>query len=162
MAGGPISPSSVYLGGAAGRLFPNFYAGGGSNISTHDEGIGVVGSLANDSVAELRFPMPSVIPSGTMKLMLRALGAASGNAKVSVADAAVAGGASPSNTTLTTESGSPFTITFVTSADNYLDTKVTLTATPAANNTLVVGLTFNTASWTVSSTTTWLVWVLWE
>src|SRR5579859_1903131 len=73
MAGGPIAPSSVYLGGASGNLFPNFYIcatntdGGG-----FDEGIGVVASLGADATAYLRFPIPPTVPTGTLKLRLLA------------------------------------------------------------------------------------------
>lgn len=159
MAGGPIAPSSVYVGGAAGNLFPNFYAGGGGNAAAHDEGIGVVASLGADAVAELRFPMPSSIPTGTLKLMLRGIGAGSGTAKITVSDNACGTGTSPSGLTLSAETQSSITFT---SADQYLDTKVSLTTSPSANQTLVVALTFNHTSWTVAAVTTWLVWILWE
>src|ERR1700722_11367531 len=138
MAGGPISPSSVYLG-TSGNLFPNFYAGGGGNASSHDEGIGVVASLGADSTAELRFPMPSVIPTGTLKLMVRGMGAVSTQvAKFQVSDASCGTGASPSALTLTAETAS--SVTFA-SVDQYIDTKVTLTSAPNPNDDLVVALT---------------------
>lgn len=159
MAGGPISPSSVYVGGAAGNLFPNFYAGGGGNASSHDEGIGVIASLGSNAVAELRFPMPSVIPSGTLKLMVRGIGAGANTAKFTVSDGSCGSGTSPSGLTLTAETQSSVTFT---SADQYIDTKVTLTTSPTANQTLVVAITFNNTGWTVSVVSTWLVWVLWE
>lgn len=160
MAGGPISPSSVYLGGAAGRLFPNFYAGSGGNASSHDEGIGVMASLTNDSVAELRFPMPSSIPTGTLKLMVRGMGGASSQvAKFQVSDAACGNGVSPSGLTLTSETASSVTMT---SIDQYIDTKVSLSTTPSANDDLVIALTFQTTGWTVATGTTWQVWALWE
>lgn len=160
MAGGPISPSSVYLGGAAGDLFPNFYAGTGGNASSHDEGIGVIASLANDRTAELRFPMPSSIPSGTLKLMVRGIGAANTQvAKFTVSDGSCGSGSSPSAVSLTAESQSTATFTGV---DNYIDTKVTLTTSPSANDDLIVALKFQTSGWTASTVTTWLIWVLWE
>src|SRR3990167_4602797 len=103
MAGGPIFPRSVYLGGAAGRLFPNFHVGAGAN-SKYDEGIGVGASLASDSVAELRFQMPPTLPTGTCKLKLRALAnATSGAAKVNPSWASVAVEEDPSGATLTAE-----------------------------------------------------------
>lgn len=159
MAGGPISPSSVYLGGAGGNLFPNFYAGGGGNASAHDEGIGVVGSLGSDVVAELRFPMPPSIPSGTLKLMMRAIGAGANTAKVTVSDNSCGSGASPSGLTLNAETQSSISFS---SADQYIDTKVALTTSPSANDSLVVAVTFNHTSWSVTVVTTWLFWVLWE
>ena len=160
MAGGPISPSSVYLGGASGNLFPNFYAGGGGNAAPHDEGIGVVASLAADAVAELRFPMPPSIPTGTLKLMVRVMAnATTGNILFTVSDGACGTGTSPSATTLTGETQSTATISAV---DKYLDTKVTLTTVPTANQTLIVAITFNHTSWTLAQVLTCLVWVLWE
>jgi hypothetical protein len=160
MAGGPIAPSSVYLGGASGNLFPNFYAGGGANASVHDEGIGVVASLGADATAELRFPMPASIPTGTLKLMVRALAnATSGVVKFTVSDGAVSGGSSPSAATLTSETQSSVTWTAV---DVYMDTKVTLTTAPTANQSLIVALKFQTSGWTLAVALTCLVWVLWE
>lgn len=160
MAGGPIAPTSVYLGGASGNLFPNVYSGGGGNAAAHEEGIGVAASLGSDATAELRFPMPSSIPTGTLKLMMRGLAnATSGVAKFTVKDGAVSGGSSPSAVTLTSETQSSVTWTAV---DIYMDTKVTLTTSPTANQELVVAITFNTASWTLAQVSTWLVWLLWE
>lgn len=160
MAGGPISPSSVYLGGASGNLFPNFYAGSGGNASAHDEGIGVVASLAVDATAELRFPMPSSIPTGTLKLMMREIGAGSGTCKITVSDAAVSSGSSPSAATLAAETQS---VISPISGDQYLDTKVTLTTSPAANQGLVVAVKFQGSVTTYPAfVTTWLFWVLWE
>lgn len=162
MAGGPIGPSSVYLGGASGNLFPNFYAGAGGNASAHDEGIGVVASLGANAVAELRFPMPPSIPTGTLKLMVRCLAnATTGTAKFTVSDNNCGDSTSPSGLTLTDESQS--TVTWSTGDnDKYKDTKVTLSTTPAANSSLVVALTFNNTGWTLAQVLTALVWVLWE
>ena len=65
MAGGPILPSSVYLGGASGNLFPNFYIPAtNTNTAGALEGIGVVASLAADAPAVLQFNMPETIPQG--------------------------------------------------------------------------------------------------
>ena len=63
MAGGPILPSSVYLGGASGNLFPNFYIPAtNTNTAGALEGVGVVASLAADAPAVLQFNMPETIP----------------------------------------------------------------------------------------------------
>jgi hypothetical protein len=160
MSGGPIGPSSVYLLSASGNLFPNFYAGGGGNASSHDEGIGVVASLGSDATAELRFPMPPSIPTGTLKLMVRGMGGASSQvAKFQVSDASCGSGVSPSALTLTSETASSVTMT---SVDQYNDTKVSLSTSPAGNDDLVVALKFQTSGWTVATVTTWQVWALWE
>ena len=162
MAGGPISPNSVYLGGASGALFPNFYVGSGGNASPADEGIGVVASLATTSVAQLRFPMPSSIPTGTLKLLVRGLAnATTGTAVFVVSDATVAAGASPSAAALTAAATSSFAWG-ATDADKYKDTKVTLSASPAANDSLVVALAYQSTGWTLAASATWIVWTLWE
>jgi hypothetical protein len=160
MAGGPLSPSSVYLGGASGNLFPYFFTGSGANAASTEEGIGVIASLGADAVAQLRFPMPPTIPSGTLKLMVRMLtSAASGTAKFTVSDNSCGSGTSPSGLTLTAETQSSVTFTV---ASQYLDVKVTLTTTPAANDSLVVAITFNHTSWTLAQILSCAVWVLWE
>lgn len=163
MAGGPIGPSTVYLGGASGNLFPNFYAGAGGNASSHDEGIGVAASLASTSVAELRFPMPPSIPTGTLKLMVRCLAnATSGTALFTVSDASCGNGVSPSGLSLTSETQASVTWA-AGDNDKYKDTKVSLTTSPAANDSLVVALTFNsTGGWSLAQTLTAMTWVLWE
>lgn len=162
MAGGPIGPSSIYLGGASGKLFPNFYAGAGGNASAHDEGIGVMASLDANAVAELRFPMPPSIPTGTLKLMVRMLAnATSGDVKFTVSDNSCGTGVSPSGLTLTGETQSSATWA-AGDNDKYKDVKVTLTTSPAANDSLVVAITFNNTSWTLAQVLTCLVWVLWE
>lgn len=164
MAGGPIGPNSVYLGAASGNLFPSFYVGAGGNASPADEGIGVVASLASTSVAQLRFPMPPSIPTGTLKLMVRCLAnAATGNALFTVSDGACGNGASPSAVSLTAEAQSTVTWSSTGDVDKYKDTKVTLSTTPTANDSLVVALTFNsTGGWTLAQTLTAITWVLWE
>lgn len=160
MAGGPIAPSSVYLGGASGNLFPNFYSGAGGNAAPVDEGIGVVASLAANAVAQLRFAMPPAIPSGTLKLMVRMLAnATTGTVKFTVSDKSCGSGVSPSALTLTAETQSTANIT---AADQYTDVKVPLTTVPNPNDDLVVALTFDSTGWTLAQVLTCLVWVLWE
>lgn len=162
MAGGPIAPHSVYLGGASGNLFPNFYAGGGGNASAHDEGIGTVASLGSDATAELRFQVPPSVPTGTLKLLCRQLAnATSGVAKFTVKDATVAAAASPSAASLTSETQSSVTWA-AGDNDKYKDTKVALTASPAGNDTLVIAITFNSTSWTLAATLTTQPFIIWE
>src|SRR5689334_7033526 len=105
MSGGPIFPSSVYLGGASGNLFPAFYT---PNTNTNSagtiEGIGVVGSLGSDASAILQFNMPESIPSGTLKLRCLAMAnASSGVAKLTVSDGATSAGSNIGATALSSE-----------------------------------------------------------
>lgn len=162
MAGGPLLPNSLYPADTAGRLFPSFYGGAGGNNSPRDEGMGVMASLSADATWELRFLMPPSIPSGTLKLRLLALAnAATGAAKVTVKDAAVAAGASPSAATLNVESQT--TITWgAGDNDKYKEAKVTLSSTVAANDILVVALTFNTSGFTLAQISTWIASIIWE
>jgi hypothetical protein len=175
MAGGPIYPSSAYPNSSAGLVFPNFYAGGGGNAAPHDEGLGVAASLSANATWELRFPMPPTIPSGTLKLRLLALAnASSGSAYFQVADGHCPAASSPSAATLTTENGgNSYTVTWTatagSTADDYLETKIALSAAPAGNDVLIVSLTFNStqvggaaASWSLAAVSTWLASILWE
>lgn len=162
MSGGPVTPSSAYPADVTGRLFPIFYGGGGGNASPHDQGLGVMASLTADAVWELRFPVPPTVPSGTLKLRVLSLSSSgAGVAKLTVSDAAVSAGSSPSGATLTAEAQSTITWT-VGSADKYIETKVTLSATPAGNDMLVVAMTFNTTGWTLGVTSCHIPTVIWE
>lgn len=163
MAGGPISPISAYPADTSGRLFPFFYSGAGGNASPHDEGLGVKASLDADATWELRFPMPPVIPSGTLKLRILSLANSNSNAaKFTVSDGLCAAGSSPSAASLTSESQS--TVTWSSGdADKYKETKVTLTgASPAGNEMLVVAIKFQTSGWTLAQPMCNIVTVIWE
>jgi hypothetical protein len=160
MAGGAITPSSVYLGGASGLLFPNFYVGGGGNASPTDEGIGVIASLGSNATAQLRFPMPPSIPTGTLKLRnLMLANATTGTVKYTVQDINVAVGADPSSATLTSETQSSATIS---AADTYTEIKTVLTSTPSGNDMLVVAVTFDSSGWTLAQTLTNIFTIIWE
>jgi hypothetical protein len=161
MSGGPIFPSSIYLGGAAGNLFPNVYIPAtNTNNAGAIEGIGVAASLGADSAAVLQFNMPEVIPSGTLKLRCLAMAnATSGVAKLTVSDKNVAAGNSLGTSTLNSET--QLSQTWAT-ADILVENKITLTSTPSANDILTVLATFNTASWTLAAVSTWQFSLVWE
>ncbi len=174
MAGGWIPPISAFPV-TAGNLFAGFHVGAGAN-SKHDEGLQVVASLPADSIWRLRFDMPPVLPSGTPKLRLVALSnATSGTARVNPKWVSVAMGVSPSGATLVAEgvtpdstagqAGSGDTITWgAGDNDQYVEAKWILNAAtaPAANETIVMDLTFETASWTLAQVSTWKPMVGWE
>lgn len=160
MATGPISPFPPYLG-TTGNLFPKFFPGAGGNASPHRFGIGVISSLAADVTAELTFPMPPAIPAGQLKLMVRALALANGVAKLTVSDGVAGQGADPSAVTLTTETQATFTWSSGTSGA-FIDNKISLSATPAANDCLIIAATFNNTGWTLAVEPCFLFWVLWE
>lgn len=161
MAGGPIFPHSAYPV-TAGRAFPNFHVGAGSN-SKHDEGLGVEASVGADTTWRLRFQMPPTLPSGTCKLVQRALAnATSGNAKVNPKWVSVANAEDPSSATPVAEGVQ--TISWAAGdADKYKETKITLDAdTPVGGEVIVMDLVFETASWTLAQVSTWQVFVIWE
>lgn len=162
MAGGPILPSSVYLGGASGNLFPNFYVPAtNTNAAGALEGIGVVASLAADASAVLQFNMPESIPSGTLKLRILGMAneASSHVAKITISDKNVAAANSLGTSTLNAESQT--TITFAT-ADILTEAKVTLTSSPSANDILTVLAKFQTTGWTVAVVSTYQFSIVWE
>lgn len=164
MSGGPIFPSSVYLGGAAGNLFPNYYIPAtNTNGAGAIEGVGVIASLngaAADAPAVLQFNMPETIPSGTLKLRCLAMAnATAGNALLTVTDKNVAAGSSLGTSTLNSET--QLTQTWAT-ADILVENKITLTSTPSANDVLTVVATFNKTSWTLAAASTWQFSIVWE
>lgn len=162
MAGGPIAPSSIYLGGASGNLFPYFYTGAGANAAPTEEGIGVIASLGSDATVHLRFPVPPTVPTGTLKLRsLLLANATSGTAKFTIKDGTCPAGTSPSGVTLTSETQSSVTWG-AGDNDKYKEVKTTLTASPAGNDVLVVAVTFNTTSWTLAQILCAIHTIIWE
>lgn len=161
MAGGPLLPSSVYLGGASGNLYPNFYVPNtNTNAAGALEGIGVVASLGADATAVLQFNMPESIPTGTLKLRCLAMAnATSGVAKLTVSDKNVAAGSSLGTSTLNAET--QLSQTWAT-ADILVENKITLTSSPSANDILTVKAVFNTTSWTLAAASTWQLSIVWE
>ena len=164
MSGGPVLPSSLYLGGASGNLFPNFYVPAtNTNTAGALEGVGVVASLAADAPAVMQFNMPEAIPSGTCKLrVLATANATTGNAKLDIADGATSAGSNIGATTLTTEAGSPTITQAWATADVLVENKVTLTTAPTANQILTILATFRTASWTLEAVSNWQFSIVWE
>lgn len=166
MAGGPLFPYSGYPA-TAGKVFPKFHVGGGSN-SKHEEGMGVMASLDGDAIWRLRFQLPATLPSGTCKLRLIGLGTnATGgalSAKVNPKWASVAMSESPSAATLQAEGVQ--TISWAASSaddDKYKETKITLDAdTPVGGEIIVMDLTFETSGWTLSTVSTWIASLIWE
>jgi hypothetical protein len=168
MAGGPLLPSSIYLGGASGLLYPAFYisTGGTTPAQSALEGIGVIATLTADAPAVLQFNMPEVIPTGVLKLRVLAMAnATTGNAKYTIKDGSTSAAANIANTTLTTEaSANPFTQAWAGGSNDILiENKLTLTATaPTANQITTVLATFNTASWTLAAASVWQMSLVWE
>lgn len=161
MAGGPLFTSSIYLGGASGRLFPNYHQG--ATNSRSDEGVGVEASLGADSTAELRFQLPPALPSGTGKLRLIALAnATTGSAKLNPQWASVAMEESPDTVTLNAEGTQ--TLTWgAGDNDQYKELKVNLDAdTLVAGEVVVMNLIFETTSWTLAQVSTWQPSIIWE
>ena len=161
MAGGPILPSSIYVGGASGNLSPTFYIpASNTNGAGAIEGIGVIASLGADASAVLQFNLPEVIPTGALKLRVLAwANATSGVAKLTVKDNQTAAGSNIGVTTLTTET--QLSQTWAT-ADIIVENKITLTTAPTANSILTALATFNTSGWTLAAASVWQFSLVWE
>lgn len=147
-AANAIQPASSYTSDTAGNIFPYVYTGGGGNASASEAGWGVVASLGSDVALQMRFQMPSALPSGTFKLVSYCLAnASSGTAKYTISDGNVASGSSPSAVALTGETQTSITWSAV---DNYVVTKTVLSSTPLVDNVSVVAVTFNSTGWTLA------------
>jgi len=165
MAGGPLLPSSIYLGGASGNLSSTFYTSGAGTTTANStiEGIGVVASLGADASAVMQFNLPEVLPSGTLKLRVLAwANATTGNAKLDIIDGITAAGSNIANSTFTTEAGSPTITQGWTTADIIVENKVTLTTAAVANSIYTVVATYRTASWTLAVASVWQYSLIWE
>src|SRR6516225_7104072 len=167
MAGGPILPSSLYVGGASGNLTVTFYtSGAGTTVANSTvEGIGVIANLnaAADSAAVLQFNIPEVIPTGVLRVRVLAwANATSGVAKLDIIDGRTPAGSNIANATFTTEAGSPTISQTWATADIIVENKVTLTQTPSAGDIYTVVATFRTASWSLAQTSVWQFSLIWE
>ena len=170
MAGGPLLPSSVYLGQASGNLSPQFYIGTvatGSNAVANFsalEGVAVVGSLASGTnYAVLQFNMPETIPTGIMKIRVLAMASAtSGAATFAVHDAVTSAGAAIGASNFTIEATQ--TVTWAAgNTDQLLETKQALTPTPLANQILTCAVYFApSVSFTVTAQSVWQFSIVWE
>lgn len=161
MTGGPVLPHTIYANGAAGRLFDGYHIG--ATNSRASQGIRCEASLTADSIVALEFQMPPALPTGTGKLLVRALAnATSGAAKVNPKWASVAAGENPDTATLTAEGTT--TITWAAGDnDDYKDTKITLDAdTLVAGETVYMHVTFETTAWTLAQISTWQFFIIWE
>jgi hypothetical protein len=161
MTGGPILPSSIYLGGASGNLSPTFYVPAiNTNTAGAIEGVGVIASLGADASAVLQFNLPEVIPSGVFKLRVLAwANATSGVAKLTVKDNQTAAGSNIGATTLNTET--QLSQTWAT-ADIIVENKINLTTVPTANSIFTVLATFNTSGWSLAAASVWQFSLVWE
>lgn len=161
MAGGPLLPSSIYLGAASGNLFPNYYIPTtNTNSAGAIEGVGVVASLAADSFAVLQFNLPESIPSGTAKIRCLAMASTTaGVAKLTINDGQTAAGSNIGATTLSTEAQ---VVQTWTTADVLVENKVSLTTSPTANDILTVKATFNSSGWTLAQPSVWQFTLVWE
>lgn len=171
MAGGPILPSSIYLGGASGNLSSTFYIPATNTVTNQGAlgGIGVVLSLASIASAILQFNLPESLPTGTAKLRLLAMAnATSGAAPWVTQDGVTSAGSSVGTTTLNI--GSSQSVTWST-ADILVETKQNIVSSLTANQILTVIINFaaqNTAgsvasaSWTLAQNSVWQPSIVWE
>jgi hypothetical protein len=169
MAGGPLLPSSIYVGGASGNLSVNTYVGttatGTGAVAGYSalEGVSVIASLGADAAAVLQFNIPPIIPTGTLKLRLLAMAnATSGAAKLDIIDANTAANAAIGASNFTTEAGSPTISQTWTTVDVLVENKVTLTTAATAGGVYTVILNFKTSGWTLAQASVWQASLIWE
>jgi hypothetical protein len=167
MAGGPLLPSSIYLGGASGNLSSTFYSPGGAATTITNqgsfEGIGVVGSLASQSNAILQFNMPETIPTGVLKLRLLAMtNSTTGTAFWTTYDGATSVASSIQATTLTAEAAQSINFATLGVQDVLNENKQALATSPTSNQILTVVIAFATTTFTVTNTTVWQASIVWE
>lgn len=159
---GLITPNSAYPVSTL-RCYQNIHIGKGAN-SKHEQGLGVIASLDTNSIWRLRFLMPPVIPSETMKLKLLALAdAQTGSAQVNPFWQKASPEDDPSSLTLQGEGTS--SLTWATGDDDvYKELKLTLDAgsAPAGNDVIVMDLTFVSSGWTLAAESTWIPAIIWE
>lgn len=159
---GLVTPYSFYPTSAS-RTFMNVHVGKGAN-SKHEQGLGVAASLSANSIWRLRFLLPPVLPSETMKLRLLALAnAQTGNAQVNPAWTAASPEDDPSSLTLTAEGTS--SLTWSTGDDDvYKELKITLDGAPApsASDVIAMDLQFIASGWTLAAVSTWIPSIIWE
>lgn len=146
----------------AGRVFANIHVGAGAN-SKHEEGLGVAASITGDAIWRLRFQLPPLLPSGTPKLRLVALAAAtSGVAKVNPKWIAVSMGGNPSSPLPLPEGAQTFTWG-AGQSDIYKEATVPLVAGPLQEGQiLVMDLVFEVSGWTLNAVSTWQASIYWD
>ena len=165
MAGGPILPSSIYVGGAGGNLTLTAYIPStNTNTAGAIEGVGCIASLnvgGVDAPLVLQFNLPEVLPSGTAKLRALAwANATSGNALYTPTDGQTAVNANIGGTSLSGPGQQTVTWTTV---DIMMEKKTNISSTPLViNNMLTVLVTFNNSSWTLAQTSVWQFSLVWE
>jgi hypothetical protein len=164
MAGGPLLPSSIYLGGASGNLSPQFYTSGAGTTTSQStiEGIGVVASLGANASAILQFNLPEALPSGTLKCRVLAwANASAGVAKLTLSDGGTAPAANIANTTLTAET--QLSQTWAT-ADIIVEVAKQIMTGPnqTANSIYTVVAQFNNTGWTLAVASVWQFSLVWE
>lgn len=134
MAGGPVSPKSIYFVDA-GDVYPGIYQGAGSTEDRTEMQFWK-NTASGIKTIHYVFEMPQVLPSGTLKLRVWARApATTGTFIYNPAWATLANLGSPDDATLDSEGNE--TITFASLADKYIQNTSTLDAnTPAVDEML--------------------------
>jgi hypothetical protein len=169
MSGGPLHPSSVYLGGASGVLSATvFIPGTNTNAAGEVEAIGALGSGvagglgngATDSRATIQFNLPGtgLIPSGVLKLRVLTWTPDAHVAKLTVSDGVTAPGSNIGVATLTAETQ----LSFTPVVDVINENKVTLTTVAVASGIYTIKAVFNTTGWAITGTSVWQFSLVWE
>lgn len=174
MAFGPVYPFSQ-VPDTTGRAFPSVFVNGSGTVRRLS-GIGLAASLAGDTAWDLMFPVPNTLPTGTLKLKVTCIAAAtSGVIRLNPKWAAVAAGVDPFAAALSAEGVTPDAKAGQAGSGDTLEwgagdsgqlLRVTWTlnaaTAPAAGETIVMQLLGETSSWTLAQTLTMVPWIEWD
>lgn len=151
----------------AGKVFPNFHIGASNGRAI--EGLGVMASLDGDATWEVWFPLPTVAPTGTMKLLLASFAdvAATQSIYLRILWAGLAPGENFDTIALNDEhSAGTLEIEHTTADDDELvETLVTLdadTITYGTDRFIIMHIDLKTASWDMAVVPTLLPLLVWE
>ena len=162
MAAGPLFPRSITFP-STGKAFPNIHVGN-TNAKTA-EGASAMASVDADTTAQIRFQLPPVLPTGTGKLVVRAIAnATSGVAKFNPKWASIAVEESQDVATGSLNAEGTQTITWASGdTDVYKQIVVALDAdTLLADEEVVMEFVFETTDWTLAAVSTWILSIIWE
>jgi hypothetical protein len=159
MAGGPIYPFSVGYP-SNGNVYPGYHVGSTNNRQWY--GHRCIASLGTDSILELMFQIPQVLPSGVSKLRCLILAdAVAGNGVINPAWASLAVGEDYDTISLNAE-GNDTTTWAAGDDEELLESIITLDAdTIVADEIVVMQITFDD-TWTLAAISTWDFSIIWE
>ena len=162
MAGGPIYPFSIGYP-SSGRVYPGYHLGSANSRQFY--GHRCEASLGADSILELIFEIPQVLPSGDAKLrVLMIADAVAGDGVINPGWASLAVGEDYDTIAMNAE-GADTTTWAAGDDEELLESIIVLDADAVVADELVVmQITFVSAGavWTLAQISTWNFSIIWE